>query len=470
MLRCDARTIILLLVCLIPLTSTMVGVRSGATGIGITFNQVDFVFTCANVPNSDWGHIDVNVSEFTAYLGLSEGYLNIYTDSGWVVQNQLIDSVTGMDTITIYFDLGVPIGTHVTLLSGRLEFTSEPYVTFGDGVRSDYPVGTVEYNAEGVGASNVTAIPSPMPRLEFNVTGLTYAFTKPEKEGENVQTAKRQCVPMSIANSLQYLKDQYGIAVPHNHKPGLKDDNSLVGQLDSACGRNAPSRTKGDGVAFDDMLKGKFKYLSDNGLADALVHKHQGYGFGYDEKNKRFVYGSGTGSLPAGDFTANGITSKDESVNGQVTFEWIEKQLRKCEDVEIVYAIENSTTGEIVGGHAVRVFGCGKTKGVPWLRYKHDRLQTDPKFDPHDTVGLEEPEVELKLGCDGMLTFGSPNKKICFALAESPSPKIPVGGYSVSINLDGSLAPHIGLTSAILLAIVATFVYVKRVKRRKEKE
>ena len=417
--------IALLIVSLVPLTPT---VSAEPSTTGITFSQVDFVFTNANVPNSDWGRIEVDVAEFTANQGLNEGYLNIYTDGGWVVQNLLIDNVSGMDNITTYFNLSVQVGTNVTSLSAYLEFTADPLVTFGDGPRSNYDVDTVYYNAEGAGTLQTTVIPIPMPPVVFDPAGETYDLTKPNYEGENEQTADCQCFPMSIANSLQYLKNRYGLPVPHNHVKGLKGDNSLVGKLDSACNRGVRSRQDGDGVWFDDMLEGKFKYLSENGLADKLIHRHQGYGYG-------------SGALPLGDFTKHGITSKDESVGGKVTFEWICEQLKKCEDVEVVIQYEDAT-GKITGGHAVRVFGCGKTNGVPWLRYKHDAEQSDT--DTKDERGLEEPPVEVPdLDGDDSPNFGSPRIEICFALSESPIPiNLTNLGPEYQEILPGETAPY----------------------------
>ena len=60
----------------------------------------------------------------------------------------------------------------------------------------------------------------------------------------------------------------------------------------------------------------------------------------------------------------------------------------------------------------------------------------------------------------------------CWGFADiviaSPSP--PVGGIRVPVDKFGLLAPYIGLTSTIVVATVATAIYVKRVKRRKEKQ
>lgn len=49
-------------------------------------------------------------------------------------------------------------------------------------------------------------------------------------------------------------------------------------------------------------------------------------------------------------------------------------------------------------------------------------------------------------------------------------PPPPVGGIAVPIDKLGLLAPYIGLASTILVATVATAIYVKRVKHRKEKQ
>jgi len=47
---------------------------------------------------------------------------------------------------------------------------------------------------------------------------------------------------------------------------------------------------------------------------------------------------------------------------------------------------------------------------------------------------------------------------------------VPVGGISVPVDKFGLLTPYIGLTSTIMVATVATAIYVKHVKRRKEKQ
>jgi len=50
------------------------------------------------------------------------------------------------------------------------------------------------------------------------------------------------------------------------------------------------------------------------------------------------------------------------------------------------------------------------------------------------------------------------------------APVYPVGGVVVPVDKFGLLAPYIGLASTILVATVATAIYTKRVKRRKEEQ
>jgi hypothetical protein len=51
-----------------------------------------------------------------------------------------------------------------------------------------------------------------------------------------------------------------------------------------------------------------------------------------------------------------------------------------------------------------------------------------------------------------------------------PNVTAAVGGILIPVDKLGLLAPYIGLTSTIIVAAVATAIYVKRVKRRREKQ
>ncbi|HHT9111495.1 MAG TPA: hypothetical protein ACFYDZ_10105 [Candidatus Brocadiaceae bacterium] len=380
----------------------------GATvlpGQGVDIEQVDFLFPAATHLDSDWGRVSVNSSLLNSATGIPKGFLNIFTDAGWVVQNLPIDLSDGVNPVVTYFSLGLnnpDVPFNVNSLSAHIWYSRFSKVDFSDGNRCNYPVDRAEWNAEGFGDCPTTSIgAAPPPNMvKFDAKDITFKRTQPNLT--NVQTAFNQCFPMSIANSLQYLEDRFGINVPHDHKPGLKGDNSLVGQLDTEAGRTTTARNNGNGVNVGPMLKGKFSYLSKNGLKDKVVHRHQGRGFG-------------NGVIPNGDFTSSGITSKDRG--DKVTFEFINNQIRNGEDVELCFSYD-TLQGIPTGGHAVRVFECGKTKGQPWIGYAHDSVQTNQ--DPKDEKGLETVRVNIKdIDGDKLLNLGSKDRECRFVLSES---------------------------------------------------
>jgi len=159
------------------------------------------------------------------------------------------------------------------------------------------------------------------------------------------------------------------------------------------------------------MLLGKFDYLSQIGLQGRLVHKHQGRGYGDPNANQ---------ALKAGNFWHKGSVSRD--MGAAVTWEWVCNEIKKGEDVELVFSYDNAA-GDPTGGHAVRIFGCGITDGKRWLRYLHDAVQSD------DSRGLETADAYVRdMDGDGILNFGSANREIRFALSESAPPG--VGGVT----------------------------------------
>ena len=377
---------------------------------GVDFGQVDFLFSEVTEVDSTWGQVSANSEILFDSTNIASGYLNIYTDTGWVVQNLPVDLSDGHNLITTYFNLGLAITPQdINQLSAYIEFTLEPKILFTDGLRSNFSVEPVQWNAEGVGEGSMSSVSKegPVVNLSFIPFGETFKVTQPN--AVNVQTAKNQCFPMSIANSLQYLEDRFGLNVPHDHKPGLKGDNTLVGQLDTKANRYAPARNEGNGVWFQPMLRGKFSYLNENGLKNKLIHKHQGRGYGDPEKDQ---------ALKDGDFKHMGSTSKDKGAI--VTWEWICDEIKHGEDVELVfsYEYEDDEGKKRMGGHAVRVFECGKILGIPWIGYLHDRLQTN--LDPNDNQGLENVRVLVgDIDNDGILNLGTKSREIRFALSES---------------------------------------------------
>ena len=372
---------------------------------GLSFSTVDFMIK-GKFQDSDWGHLKINIEELTSHFEMNQGYLNIYSDDGWIIPNMFIDRNEYVEEISTYLRLSQ--NEKLQEFSAYVDFLESPAREFKDGPRVFYNVSKIIYNADGLGPERRSLVSLPPAVYEFIPELITWDFTKPLLEGENVDAAWNQCAPMGVANSLQYLENSYAsITVPHVHKLGQDGDNSLVGQLDAAMARTVSSRISGSGCNCPQILEGKFEYLDDNGLAVKVVNKHQGYGY----------FG-----MPAGDYTAHGITSKDESASGGiVTFDWIYEQLQNCEDVEVGIKWGGG------GGHMVRIYGCGRTNGKPYLRFAHDRTQAY-SFKPDGVtcygdggVGLECAQVYVEdLDGDGMMNWGSRDDEIVFAMSESP--------------------------------------------------
>jgi hypothetical protein len=107
-------------------------------------------------------------------------------------------------------------------------------------------------------------------------------------------------------------------------------------------------------------------------------------------------------------------------------------------------------------------------------------------YDPSEVQGVEETSLkiyEFDLYNDATWnavpssTLDMANRTVtfqttCFTIYGIGGFVVPVGGLSVLIDKPkpDSSAPYIGLASTILVAAVATAVYVKRVKHRKEKQ
>lgn len=373
---------------------------------GVDFQQVDFSFS--EIPEEDqkdtnWGRVSVNQSLLFSSAGISSGYLNIFTDAGWVVQNLPIDVNDGLDEVATYFCLGLSEshGVDVSSLSAYVAFSIDPPVSFDDGTRSIFSVDNAVWDAEGFGEDLTTAFGAPPPPnlVKFQAAGATEKHTLPNQA--NVEAAVNQCFPMAVANSLQYLENRFGLAVPHDHKIGIKGDNSLVGKLDTATGRNVTSRKEGNGLHVGPTLRGKFSYLKNNGLQDKLIHRHQGRGLP-------------NGQIPKGKFTSSGITSNSQGE--KVNFNFICNQIKQGEDVELCFSYD--VQDKPIGGHAVRVFECGRTKGQPWIGYLHDKNQKN------DKEGLENVRVNvLDIDKDGFQNLGAKGREMRFALSESVKDK-----------------------------------------------
>jgi|GEM_PF-2175458 len=384
-------------------------------GGAITVEQITYDFGEVKKENSSTAILTIDIERLAEETDQDLGYFNLTTDRGWVGPNLSINRFDTSLTLSYNIELLDPDvvdnndpepGPRVVFLYAGPSFDAKAQLApppVPDFIR--IPVVPTKLNFGGVGPTP-TAVPEvTKPELNFNKDADNFAYMLPNNI--NIQAAQDQCFPMSIANSLAWLDAQYpGVNVPHEHKPGLKGDNTLVGKLDTAMNRAVKSRTDADGVFFEGAMTGKFKYMSENGLKDSIITQHMGKG--------------NEPGFPDGDFESSGI--KSEHKGDHVTFDWICSEIQKGEDIELVYTWEAAPGGS-AGAHAVRVVGCGKTRGTAWLKLLDDGLQS--RTDRSDRFGLRVRQVFVAdLDDDGDLNFDSFRKEINYAIAESPKPEV----------------------------------------------
>jgi uncharacterized protein (TIGR03437 family) len=376
-------------------------------GGGVSFQQVTFQFTEAQQQNSDWGRAAADLDKLAEAGGMTRGYLNIATDQGWVVQNWELDlgekGLRGEDSVpAFYFRLSDGPPQILSGIPAVIQMSRDPVAVFALEPRTIHSVTLSLFNAEGVGESPTAGIPEPpVPNLVTpDAAGETFSHTLPDLA--NVEAAASQSFPMAIANDLHYLENRYGLAVPHGHVPGVRGDQSLVGMLDAAANRSAPSRLVGAGAWFVPMIEGELAYLEAAGLGGQLGLRHQGAGFG----------GAGK-QLPDGDFHAAGLTSAAEG--GAVTWDWMCERIQEGCAVAVAYS-RTVAAGAIAGGDAVRAYACGRTLGRPWIKIAHDATQGN------DGAGLETSQMYVEdFDGDGTLNYGSSSQQVRLAQAECPT-------------------------------------------------
>lgn len=403
------------------------GVAEAATtvtvlpGEGVSFSQVDFTFQGAETLNSSSGRMDVDIAALEASTGMSSGYLNVETNVGWVVQNLPAFSSFPDGYISAAFDIGVASGTDAVSLDAFVEFSSDAVTSFAGGPASTFAVGDFELNAQGEEGSVAPGAPPAPPAgvISFSALGIMDFAIQPAHP--SLETATNQCLPAAVATSFQWLEDTHGdVQVPHDNVPGVDGNpaNSLVGQLDKAMGR-----TPGQTTSTENGLKGKLKYLADNGLGN-LVVKHQG----------SFGGGDVTDDGPDNTLgTADDVTSKGQGIT--VTIDFLISELKKGEDVELGFLYKAG------GGHRVELVAAGKILGRPWVLHKSDAVQGDNAKGTNNGEDLSASFLKDTDG-DGKLNliYDGADANIHSVFTQSPPP---VGG-TVELVAGGSDAPRSG--------------------------
>jgi len=290
---------------------------------------------------------------------------------GWVVQNFYISSEImneGVYYNEYRFQLrdGPLSGVNVESLDAWIGFGSEPTDDPQTGDSDEYLVGDSDGYLEGDHFEIVELLP-----IEF-IIGYPTEICEQDNH-PNVQAAKNQCAPASVANSLQYLENEYpsDVTITHDNIPGYGaslsgipyPSNSLVAHLDVAMERkNVRGRFLGDGVNAYQWLEGKLKYLDDNGL-DFLVVKHQGE-IDHDVS----------------------IGNAASEYMGDPSFEFIKDQICAGNNVEVGLEWPNSRR------HAVEVTAAGYILGIPFIKHLSDLKQAHN--DKTDTLGCNTEHTD----------------------------------------------------------------------------
>lgn len=245
------------------------------------------------------------------------------------------------------FDLGISAGTDVTELNAVVLYSDEVTEAAPDGLAVNFPVEAQVIDTGGMGTNGTrgaggSSTPPNINDVLFGNPGSTRALF--QLDHPNIETGNDQCFPIAVANSLQFLADTTDLVLPHSQVPGIKGDNSLVGQLDTAMNRTVVNRANGEGVHDIPGINGKLKYLAENGLQDRVETRH---------------WGRYSGSAD-GAHTVNGRTASSVAGGLALPFDKIVDSLECGENCESAYSFPG-------GGHAIGLVAAGYTNGQPWI-------------------------------------------------------------------------------------------------------
>lgn len=332
---------------------------------GITLLQLDFPDDDVPLVDSSVGMLEANLIRLRAQTGMTTGYLNMVLGNNWAVRNMPVmsDSDYPYSHLSSKFDLGVSAGTDVTSLDVVLSLSDTVLQSAPTGNPVNFPVEAAASSQGGMSDDEFPNEGVRSPTSPPNNVGVSFADPSNNRmifqlDHPNIEAAQNQCFPASVANSLAFLEKTTALKLPHRNVPGLKGDQSLVGQLDSTMNRPVTSRLNGGGTLVDEGIKGKLQYLADNGLHERISTRHWGR------------YGNQDFSASNGDKTA---TSKGQG--SSLDFNKLVDALDGGEDCEIGYYYTRADGS--MGGHAVDLVAAGYIAGQPFMIENSDLEQGD---------------------------------------------------------------------------------------------
>ena len=165
---------------------------------GITFYQIDYQLGEKSFFNSNTGKIVVNVETALKTTRYNSGFINGYTNEGWVIQNLFLIEDYPYETISTYFDLGQTRA--IRAINIYLEISKEPLHRFSNGIMVTYPIfdAIVNIGGDKENPGIFKDINPPAPGMvEFEMGETSISYVQPNHHPEaNVETAVAQCVPL----------------------------------------------------------------------------------------------------------------------------------------------------------------------------------------------------------------------------------------------------------------------------------
>lgn len=422
-------------------------------GQGVRFEQIEFEM--ADGPAlSAWGRVEVNPSLLARVTGSTRGFVNVFTDEGWVARNLAIDTRPsfgrafadariiddgGALPLAFYFDLGgaEPFG----LLTASVVFTEDPVLAPMQIEQAEalppatFPLVKAAQNVssgivDGFVPQPPGGLPPPPPNPQIQMPDHLEGYWAVHTPNPlNVDAANNQCGPMAAANAFKYMEATWGpsrgfvAADPHIKSVG--GGIGLAGSLDTWINRSEQGTCVGSGVG----------YCADDGADSALFTGAMDYiaFWNANRLNRIRVRYQGQGGDDCAHDTA--VTAIDNGA--EVTFDWLCDRIAAGDGVFLTYlrykVDVEAADGPIypgmyevpTGGHAIRVHGCGEMGGRPFIKVLNDTRQDRMDDDICvERAGLESQLVYVEdIDYDGRLNYGdNPMWEIDFAMAASITP------------------------------------------------
>ena len=332
---------------------------------GITLLQLDFPDDDVPLMNSAVGMLEADLIRLRTQTGMNTGYLNMVLGNYWAIRNMPVmsDADYPYSHLSSKFDLGVSTGTDVTSLDVVLSFSDTVLQSAPTGSPASIPVEAAASSQGGMSDVEFPTEGSRSPTSPPNNVGVSFSDPSNNRmifqlDHPNIEAAHNQCFPASVANSLAFLEKTTALKLPHRNVPGLKGDQSLVGQLDTTMNRPVTSRLSGRGTNVDEGISGKLQYLADNDLHMRISTRHWGR-FG----NQNFLASNGD------------KVAVSMGQGSSLDFNKLVDALDGGEDCEIGYYYTRADGS--TGGHAVDLVAAGYIAGQPFMIENSDLRQGD---------------------------------------------------------------------------------------------